>query len=76
MMGAMGRPDWSDALAKLSRVPVRYEYEPNLQSQADLVKAKLPNAKTDRYEAGHALFVDEADKFNKMLEEVMTDTGK
>jgi hypothetical protein len=36
----------------------------------------LPNAKVDRYEAGHALFVDEAEKFNKMMEALMGETGK
>ena len=63
-------------MRELAKVPVRYEYEPQLQNQADLVRSKLPTAKIDRYEAGHALFVDEAEKFNKMLEEVMAETEK
>ena len=76
MMAMLGRPDWSDALPKLTNIPVRYEFEPQLQGQADLVKSKLPNAKIDRYEVGHALFVDEAGKFNRMLEDVMAETSK
>jgi len=76
MMGSLARLDWTDVLPKLAGVPVRYEYEPQLQSQADVVKAKLPSAKTDVYQAGHALFVDEPEKFNQMLETVMAETAK
>jgi len=76
MLGSLGRLDWSDVLPKMSGIPVRYEFEPQLQSQADMLKSKLPSAKTDRYEAGHALFVDEAGKFNQMLEEVMVEAAK
>jgi non-heme chloroperoxidase len=39
MMGSLAHPDWSDALLKLATLPVRYEFEPQLQGQADLVKA-------------------------------------
>jgi len=76
MMGSLGRLDWSDVFPKMANIPVRYEFEPQLQSQADMLKAKLPSAKIDRYEAGHALFVDNAEQFNKMLEEVMTESAK
>jgi len=76
MMGSLAHLDGSEALTKLANVPVRYEYEPQLQGQADVVKSKLPNAKLDRYEAGHALFVDEPEKFNRVLEEVIAETGK
>jgi non-heme chloroperoxidase len=76
MFGSLGRLDWTDVLPKMANIPVRYEHEPQLQSQADAVKAKLPSAKTDVYQAGHALFVDNADQFNQMLEEVMKESGK
>ena len=76
MLGSLARLDWTDVLPKLANVPVRYECETYLQSQVDVVKAKLPSAKTDVYQAGHALFVDEAAKFNQMLEEVMMESAK
>jgi microsomal epoxide hydrolase len=75
MMGSLGRLDWSDVLPKLANILVRFEYEPQLQSQADLLKTKLPNAKVDRYgDDGHALFVDDAKRFNRVLSELMTAT--
>lgn len=76
MMGSLGRLDWSEVLPKMANIPVRYEFEPQLQNQADALKAKLPGAKIDRYEAGHALFIDNAEQFNKMLEEVMAEASK
>ena len=76
MLGSLARLDWTDVLPKLATIPVRYECETYLQSQVDVVKAKLPSAKADVYQAGHALFVDEADKFNQMLEEVMVESAK
>lgn len=76
MLGSLARLDWTDVLPKLANVPVRYECEAYLQSQVDVVKAKLPSAKIDVYQAGHALFVDEAARFNQMLEEMMTESAK
>lgn len=72
MMGSLGRLDWSDALAKMDKVPVQYHFEPYLKSQADLIKQKFPFVQLIPYDdAGHALFVDDADRFNHELEELM-----
>ena len=76
MLGSLGRLDWSDVLPKMANIPVRYEFEPQLQNQADAIKTKLPSVQVDRYEAGHALFVDEAEKFNRMIEELMEQSAK
>lgn len=72
MLASLGNLDGTPALAKLADTPTVYAYESQLQNQADVVKAKLPNAKLDRYDdAGHALFVDDADRFNKMIVDLM-----
>jgi len=76
MLASLARLDWTDVLPKLANIPVRYECETYLQSQVDVVKANLPSANIDVYQAGHALFVDEADKFNQMLEEIMAESAK
>jgi microsomal epoxide hydrolase len=77
LLGSMGRLDWSDMLPKLANLPVEYAYEPHLQSQADVVKAKLPSAKLSLYDRdGHALFVDDADRFNREVEEIMREAAK
>ena len=76
MMGMLARPDWSAILPKLAAIPVQYHFEPYLQNQADIVKEKLPSAKIARYDdAGHALFVDDAERFNGALREMMDQTG-
>ncbi len=75
IFAAVGTPDMSGTLTKLANVPVLYEYEPGLQGQADIVKAKLPSVSLHKYEAGHALFVDEAEKFNQAIVELMERTA-
>jgi non-heme chloroperoxidase len=61
--------DFSAAIAKVNR-PLLYAYEPFTQSTADLLKAKLgDDARLEKFDdAGHALFVDDADRFNQLLE--------
>jgi non-heme chloroperoxidase len=62
-------PDFSPALAKVNR-PLLFAYQPQTQMTADLLKAKLGDkAQLERFDdAGHALFVDDADRFNGVLE--------
>jgi len=73
MLGSLGRLDWTEVLAKLGSVPVQYHFEPQLQEQADILKEKLPSAKLVRYgDDGHALFVDDPTRFNRLVDELMS----
>jgi microsomal epoxide hydrolase len=58
--------DWRPNLQRVDR-PVLYVVTPSLQSQAEMVRALLPEARVEVFEAGHALFVDEAERFNALL---------
>src|SRR5450631_2512489 len=62
--------DFSAGLAKMNR-PVLFAYQPESQATADFLKAKLGDKlRLERFEGdGHALFVDEPEKFNRVLEE-------
>jgi len=72
-MATMG--DLSSVLAKLDK-PVLFAYEPQLAATAQIVKTKLPSARIENFEdAGHALFVDDAERFNKLLDEFLTAAG-
>jgi microsomal epoxide hydrolase len=58
-------------LAKLDR-PVLYAITPPLKAQAEMLKARLPKARVELFEdCGHALFVDDAARFNKLLAEFL-----
>jgi non-heme chloroperoxidase len=61
--------DLLSALAKTNR-PLVFAYQPDSQQSADFLKSKLGDkVQLERFEGdGHALFVDEPDKFNRMLE--------
>jgi non-heme chloroperoxidase len=75
LMAALATPDMSDTLSKMESTPLLFEYQPEEQSQADVVKAKLPKATLHRYgDDGHALFVDDAKRFNRVLDEFMVAT--
>jgi pimeloyl-ACP methyl ester carboxylesterase len=66
-----GRGDWRPVLAKLDR-PTLYVYAPRMKAQAAMLKAALPAARLELFaQAGHALFVDEAARFNRLLEEFL-----
>lgn len=62
--------DFSAGLAKMNR-PVLFAYQPESQATADFLKSKLGDRlRLERFEGdGHALFVDEPEKFNHVLEE-------
>ena len=62
--------DFSSGLAKMNR-PVLFAYQPESQATADFLKSKLGDRlRLERFEGdGHALFVDEPEKFNHVLEE-------
>src|SRR5580698_7382028 len=61
--------DFSAGLAKINR-PVLFAYQPESQPSADYLKSKLGDKlRLERFDGdGHALFVDDPDKFNRVLE--------
>jgi len=61
--------DFNAAFAKVDR-PVLFTYQPSSQSTADVLKAKWgDHVQLERFDdAGHALFVDDAERFNQVLE--------
>jgi microsomal epoxide hydrolase len=62
--------DFSAGLARMNR-PVLFAYQPESQPSADFLKSKLGDKlRLERFEGdGHALFVDDSDKFNRVLED-------
>lgn len=60
--------DWSTGLAKMDK-PVLFTYQPENQSSADFLKSKLGDkVRLEKFDGdGHALFVDDPDKFNQVL---------
>ena len=62
--------DFSPGLARINR-PVLFAYQPESQMSADYLKLKLGDRlKLERFDGdGHALFVDDAEKFNHVLED-------
>jgi non-heme chloroperoxidase len=63
------RGDFTPIFAKIDK-PLLYVCEPQLESQGKLVQQKLPQARVEVFkDAGHALFVDEPERFNKLIAE-------
>jgi pimeloyl-ACP methyl ester carboxylesterase len=62
--------DFSNAFARIN-CPLLLAYEPLQQPNADYAKAKLGDkVQLVQFDAdGHALFVDDAKKFNRMVDE-------
>ncbi len=62
--------DFNGAFAKLDR-PLMFTYTPQTQETADLLKTRLGDkVRLERFDDdGHALFVDEPAKFNRLLED-------
>ena len=60
---------FSGAFERINR-PVLFAYQPSTQKTADLLKAKLgEKLQLERFDGdGHALFIDDPDKFNQVLE--------
>lgn len=69
--------DFSPGLAKMNR-PVLFAYQPESQPSADFLKSKLGDRlRLERFDGdGHALFVDEPEKFNRVLEEFVKSLPK
>jgi microsomal epoxide hydrolase len=64
--------DFSAGLAKMNR-PMLFMYQPETQQTADFLKSKLGDKlRLERFDGdGHALFVDNPEKFNHVLEEFL-----
>jgi non-heme chloroperoxidase len=69
--------DFSSAFARINR-PMLFAYEPALQPSADFLKAKLGDkVRLERFdEDGHALFVDDPVRFNRLVEEFVQSLPK
>jgi microsomal epoxide hydrolase len=66
------REFWKQSLYAVRR-PVYYAVTPRLRGQADLVAQHHPQPMVEVFDgAGHALFVDEAARFNASLEEFLS----
>jgi microsomal epoxide hydrolase len=70
--GLESRGDWSPAMKKVDK-PVLVTVTAYNHAAADLIKKYIPTAQTEVFEdAGHALFVDDAARFNATLEKFVT----
>ncbi len=65
---AVGRRDWRSALCRVDR-PVLCIGTGFMREAADTVRVTVPDAQVEIFEhAGHAIFVDEPERFNRVLE--------
>jgi pimeloyl-ACP methyl ester carboxylesterase len=64
--------DFSGGFARVNR-PMLFAYRPDTQPTADLLKSKLGDkVRLESFDGdGHALFVDDPEKFNRVLEEFL-----
>ncbi len=73
--------DFSPGLASLAamktKTPVLFAYQPESQSSADYLQLKLADKlRLEKFEGdGHALFVDDPEKFNHVLEDFLQKAG-
>lgn len=65
------RQDWRGTIL-MSAKPVLYIVRPRLREQGEALIAERPHARMEVFEsAGHALFVDEPERFNALIEGFM-----
>lgn len=69
--------DYSAGLAKIDR-PFLFAYQPETQPAADFLKSKLGDkVQLERFDGdGHALFVDDPEKFNNVLADFLQNLPK
>jgi non-heme chloroperoxidase len=69
MYNMMAVKDYSAAFAKIDR-PVLFAYQPQTEPRVQFMKSKLADRmRMERFEgAGHALFVDDPEKFDSVLQ--------
>jgi pimeloyl-ACP methyl ester carboxylesterase len=71
--------DFSAGLERVKTArPLLFMYQPESQPSADYLKSKLGDkVQLERFDGdGHALFVDDPDKFNHILEEFLKGAPK
>jgi len=72
MAGMLSRLDWTPVLAKLTSTPVLFVAQGQMKDAASKLPAILPSLRLEVFEdAGHALFVDDADRFNTLLDQFL-----
>ena len=65
----IARTDWSPVLTKLAKTPVLCVVTTVQVKQLDPLRAALPHLQSEVFEdTGHALFVDEAERFNLVVQ--------
>jgi microsomal epoxide hydrolase len=71
-VSSISRADWRPAISKLDR-PVLIACETAMKpTAADLIKSMVPSARVELFDdAGHAIFVDDADRFNSILDDFL-----
>lgn len=71
-VSSISRADWRPAIAKLDR-PVLVVCQTAMKSfAADLIASLVPSTRVELFDdAGHALFVDDATRFNAVLEDFL-----
>jgi microsomal epoxide hydrolase len=71
-VSAISRADWRPAISKLDR-PVLITCQAAMKSiGADLIQAMVPSTRVELFaDAGHALFVDDAERFNSLLDDFL-----
>ena len=69
--------DFTAGFAKVDR-PVLFAYQPEMQATADLLKTKFGyRVRLEKFDGdGHALFVEDTEKFNRVLEEFVQSLPK
>jgi len=69
--------DFTAGFAKVDR-PVLFAYQPEMQATADLLKTKFGDrVRLEKFDGdGHALFVEDTEKFNRVLEEFVQSLPK
>src|SRR5207302_9045866 len=67
MFNVVSKGDFVPALAKIDK-PILYICEEHLESQGQLLKSAVPSARVEVMKGtSHALFVDDAERFNKLV---------
>jgi non-heme chloroperoxidase len=74
MFNVLMRGDYTPIFTKVDK-PVLFICEPFLEPQAKLLQAALPKARVEIFkDAAHAMFVDDPERFNKMVSDFIEST--
>ena len=68
----IARTDWSPVFPKLAKTPVLFVGTKVLVKQLDALRAAIPQLQSEVFEdAGYALFVDDAERFNLLVQKFL-----